>query len=112
MLFRSHSVSYAMIAYWTAYLKANYPEEYMASLMNSHLGQADKISGDTAECLRLGIPVLLPDINRSSTKFSIDINHEGQNSIRFGMACVKHVGGQAINSLIEEIGRASCRERV
>ena len=99
---KAHSVSYAMIAYWTAYLKANYPEEYMASLMNSHLGQADKISGDTAECLRLGIPVLLPDINRSSTKFSIDINHEGQNSIRFGMACVKHVGGQAINSLIEE----------
>lgn len=99
---KAHSVSYAMIAYWTAYLKANYPEEYMASLMNSHLGQADKISGDTAECLRLGIPVLLPDINRSAANFSIDVNHEGQNAIRIGMACVKHVGEQAITSLIDE----------
>jgi len=99
---KAHSVSYAMIAYWTAYLKANYPEEYMSSLMNSHLGQADKISSDTAECLRLGIPVLLPDINRSHSKFSIDINPEGKNGIRFGMACVKHVGNGAISAILNE----------
>ena len=99
---KAHSVSYALIAHWTAYLKANFPEEYMAALMNAHAGEADKIAGAVAECLRLGIPVLPPDVNRSEAEFSIDVNAQGNPSIRFGLATVKNVGSGAVKGLIEE----------
>ncbi|MDP6102110.1 MAG: OB-fold nucleic acid binding domain-containing protein, partial [Dehalococcoidia bacterium] len=99
---KAHSVSYAMIAYWTAYFKANYPEEYMAAVLNAHVGQRDKISSDVTECLRLGIPVLLPDVNRSEADFSIDINSDGKPVIRFGLASVKNVGSLAILPIVDE----------
>jgi DNA polymerase-3 subunit alpha len=99
---KAHSVSYAMIAYWTAYFKANYPEEYMAAVLNAHSGQADKISSDVSECLRIGIPVLLPDVNRSESDFSIDISSDGKPAIRFGLANVKNVGAMAVTPLVEE----------
>ena len=88
---KAHSISYAMIAYWTAYFKANFPEEYMTAVMNAHSGQSDKISTDVTECLRLGIPVLLPDVNRSELNFSIDLDHEGHNSIRYGLLSLIHI---------------------
>ncbi|MQF49071.1 DNA polymerase III subunit alpha, partial [SAR202 cluster bacterium AC-647-N09_OGT_505m] len=100
---KAHSVSYAMIAYWTAFFKANYPEEYLAALMNAHTGQGDKIASDVTECLRLGIPVLLPDVNRSKADFSIDVSSEGKTAIRFGLAAVKNVGSMAVVSLVEEL---------
>ena len=99
---KAHSVSYAMIAYWTAYFKANYPEEYMAAVMNAHSGQTDKIATDVAECLRLGIPVLLPDVNRSEPQFSIEEHDDGRPAIRFGLASVKNVGYMAVSPLVEE----------
>ncbi len=99
---KAHSVSYAMIAYWTAYFKANYPEEYMAAVMNAHSGQTDKIAIDVAECLRLGIPVLLPDVNRSESHFSIEEREDGRTAIRFGLASVKNVGSMAVSPLVEE----------
>jgi DNA polymerase-3 subunit alpha len=99
---KAHSVSYAMIAYWTAYFKANYPEEYMSAVLNAHAGQGDKISSDVTECLRLGIPVLLPDVNRSEAVFSIDVSSDGKPVIRFGLAAVKNVGALAITPLVEE----------
>jgi DNA polymerase-3 subunit alpha len=99
---KAHSVSYAMIAYWTAYFKANYTEEYLAALMNAHSGQGDKIAIDAAECLRLGISVLLPDVNRSETDFSIDVSSDGKTAIRFGLAAVKNVGSVAVTPLVEE----------
>ena len=99
---KAHSVSYAMIAYWTAYFKANYPEEYLAAVMNAHAGQGDKIAIDVAECLRLGIPVLLPDVNRSEADFSIDVSSDGKPAIRFGLAAVKNVGSMAVIPLVEE----------
>ena len=98
---KAHSVSYAMIAYWTAYFKANYPEEYMAAVMNAHSGQTDKIAIDVAECLRLGIRVLLPDVNRSDPQFSIEECDDGRSAIRFGLASVKNVGSMAVSPLVE-----------
>ena len=99
---KAHSVSYAMIAYWTAYFKANYPEEYMAAVMNAHSGQTDKIATDVAECLRLSIPVLLPDVNHSESHFSIEEQEDGRTAIRFGLASVKNVGSMAVSPLVEE----------
>ena len=91
-----------MIAYWTAYFKANFPEEYMTAVMNAHSGQSDKISTDVTECLRPGIPVLLPDVNRSELNFSIDLDHEGHNSIRYGLSSVKNVGSATMKPLVDE----------
>ena len=99
---KAHSVSYAMIAYWTAFFKANYPEEYMAAVMNAHSGQTDKIATDVAECLRLGIRVLLPNVNRSEPHFSIEECEDGPSAIRFGLASVKNVGAMAVSPLVEE----------
>ena len=99
---KAHSVSYAVIAYWTAYFKANYPEEYMTALLNAHAGQAEKVAGAVTECLQLGIPVLLPDVSRSEVDFSIDVNPQGKPSIRFGLATVKNVGASAVAPLVEE----------
>ena len=99
---KAHSISYAMIAYWTAYFKANFPQEYMTSVMNAHTGQSDKISTDVTECLRLGIQVLLPDINRSEVNFSIDLDTNGNNAIRYGLSSVKNVGLASVQPLIEE----------
>ncbi|MBF8268200.1 MAG: polymerase subunit alpha, partial [Dehalococcoidia bacterium] len=99
---KAHSVSYALIAYWTAYLKANYPEEYLASVMNAHAGEGEKIASAVAECVRLGIPVLLPDVNRSETDFSVDVGPDGKPAIRFGLAAVKNVGSGAVKPLVEE----------
>ena len=99
---KAHSVSYALIAYWTAYFKANYPEEYMTALLNAHAGQAEKVAGAVTECLQLGIPVQLPDVSRSEVDFSIDINSQGKPSIRFGLATVKNVGASAVAPLVEE----------
>ena len=99
---KAHSVSYAVIAYWTAYFKANYPEEYMTALLNAHAGQAEKVAGAVTECLQLGIPVLLPDVSRSEVDFSIDVNPQGKPSIRFGLATVKNVGASAVAPLVDE----------
>ena len=99
---KAHSISYAMIAYLTAYFKANYTEEYLTALMNAHTGQGEKIGVDVTECLRLKIPVLLPDINRSGIDFTIDLNEEGRPSVRFGLASIKNIGASALKPLISE----------
>ena len=99
---KPHSVSYAFIAYWTAYMKANYPVEYMTALMTAELhGTAGpmrelKMAQALEESKRLKIEVLIPDINKSFYNFSI----EGR-SIRFGLSAIKNVGSAAIDSLIE-----------
>ncbi len=98
---KAHSVSYAVIAYWTAYFKANYPVEYMTALLNSHVGQHERISVDVDECIRLGIKVLGPDVNLSEVGFSIEEDLEHQKTIRFGLDAVKHVGTGAMIDLIK-----------
>ena len=99
---KPHSASYALIAYWTGYIKANYPVEFMTALLSAELqgvaGPAREIKMSQAieECRRMSIVVLPPDINKSNHSFSI----EG-DSIRFGLSAIKNVGAAAIESLIE-----------
>ena len=102
---KAHSVSYALISCWTAFLKATYPAEYMVSLLNSYMGNADKTATAVAECRRLKIPVLPPDINRSQVEFSLESLENGEEGIRFGLAAVKNVGATAVGSTLE------CREK-
>ena len=98
---KAHSVSYALISYWTGYFKANYPLEYMASVLNSRLDHPDKMASSISECFRMGIPVLLPDLNRSGVYFTLDADDKGTAALRFGLAAVKNVGEGAIRPMIE-----------
>ncbi|MFC1962509.1 DNA polymerase III subunit alpha [Chloroflexota bacterium] len=100
---KAHSVSYAHIAYQTAYLKANYPVEYMTALLITHTGQTEKVSSAVAECRRLGLPVLPPDINRSEAAFSIEATQSAEEpaAIRFGLATIKNVGQAGLESLLQ-----------
>ncbi len=98
---KAHSVSYGLISYWTAYLKANYPVEYMVALLNSYLGNTEKISGAVNECRRLKIQVNPPSINRSKTDFSIEESEDGSQSVRFGIAAIKNVGAAAVQPVLE-----------
>lgn len=94
---KSHAACYAVISYQTAYLKAYYPAEFMAAMLNSFLGNLDKVPIYINECRKMNIPILKPDINKSSTKFTV----EG-NQIRFGLGSIKNVGIQAIDNIVRE----------
>lgn len=92
---KAHATCYGLIAYQTAYLKANYPVEYMTSVLNAFRDSTDKVAGAIAECRRLGIGVLPPDVHRSGTLFAV----EG-DAIRFGLLAVKNVGQGAIEAIV------------
>ncbi len=94
---KSHSTCYAFVAYQTAYLKAHYPSEYMAAVLN-HAGSIDKITFFMEECKRMGLKVLGPDINESQNGFAVNAKGE----IRFGFSGLKGVGENAIQNIIEE----------
>ncbi|MFH7242474.1 MAG: OB-fold nucleic acid binding domain-containing protein [Spirulina sp.] len=94
---KSHSTAYGFVTFQTAYLKANYPVEYMAALLTSNSGDQDKVQMHIANCIAMGIEVLPPDINRSL----VDFTPEGQN-ILFGLSAVRNVGLGAIECLIKE----------
>ncbi len=93
---KSHAACYAMIAYWTAYLKAHYPDAFMAALMTSDMRWTDRLAIEIAECKRMGLKVLGPDINQSYGDFAIV---GGENTIRFGLSGIKHMG----KSIIEDV---------
>ncbi len=93
---RAHAAIYGMIAYHTAYLKANYPVEYMTAVLSSDMGNPERIAIAVAECRRMGIDVRAPDLNRSGWDFTI----EG-NALRFGLGGVKNVGQQAAEAIVE-----------
>lgn len=93
---KSHSAAYALVAYHTAYLKAHYPQEFMAAMLSSVMGTNDKIGFYIEQCRHMGISVLPPDINASKASFSVD-----KNAIRFGLAAVKNVGDTALVKLVE-----------
>jgi len=99
---KAHAVSYALIAYQTAYLKANYPAEYITALMAAHAGQPEKVANAIAECKRIGINVLPPDINRSMVNFSIEKDDKDKAAIRFGLTSIKNVGQGAVELIIKE----------
>lgn len=94
---KSHSTCYAYVAFQTAYLKAHYPAEYMASILN-HTGSIESIAFFMEECKRMGIKVLGPDVNEGFGKFSVMPNGD----IRFGMASIKGVGENVVTALVEE----------
>ncbi|MEO7724055.1 MAG: OB-fold nucleic acid binding domain-containing protein, partial [Chthoniobacterales bacterium] len=125
---KSHSAAYGVISYQTAYLKANYPVEFMAGLLSNEINNTDKISVFVGECKRMGIPILPPDMNRSSLKFTPEVSPtwegplrpEGAtpgadrgedrgtkaaptlNAIRYGLAAIKNVGEGAMATAIGE----------
>lgn len=92
---KSHAACYAVIAYWTAYLKAHYPDAFMAALMTADMRWTDRLAIEIAECKRMGIKVLGPDINQSYGDFAIV---GGENTIRFGLSGIKSMG----KALVEE----------
>ncbi len=98
---KSHSAAYGLISYQTAYLKANHPLEFMAALLSNEINNTDKISIFVAECKRMGIHILPPDVNRSALKFAPEAGVE-KASIRFGLAGVKNVGEAAMQAAMEE----------
>ena len=102
---KAHAVSYGLISYWTAYLKANFPEEYMVSLLNAYSDNTDKLAASVAECRRLGIRVMQPDVFLSDTEFAVEKSN-GSTSIRFGLANVKNVGESAIEPFVKSRAEA------
>lgn len=113
---KSHSAAYGLISYQTAFLKANYPVEFMAALLSNEINNTDKISVFVGECKRMGITILPPDVNRSALKF-IPEKWEGPQrpdndrgaeaaptlmAIRYGLAAIKHVGEGAMEAAISE----------
>lgn len=100
---KSHSAAYAILAYRTAYLKANYPIEFMAAILSSELGNADKVAHFVDECSNMNIPVLGPSINESRQNFTPIVDKETeQGSIRFGLAAIKGVGDSATLKILED----------
>jgi len=95
---RSHAAAYSVVAYQTGYLKANYPAEYMASVLTHSMSNIEDITFFTEECKRTGLLVLGPDVNASALKFSVD----GNGAVRFGLAAVKGVGEGAVDALVAE----------
>ncbi len=101
---KAHAASYGMVAYQTAYMKANYPVEFMAALLTAESADKDKISMAINECRKMGIKVLPPDINESDIGFKIveDKKSLGGRAIRFGLSAIKNVGVAAIDAILTE----------
>ena len=94
---KSHSTCYAWIAYQTAYLKANYPAEYMAAVLSNNMSDIKQVSFFMEECKRMGLEVFGPDVNESFHKFTVN----SKNAIRFGMGAIKGVGAGAVETIVE-----------
>ena len=94
---KSHSTCYAWIGYQTAFLKAHYPEEYMAAVLSNNMNDIKQVTFFMEECKRMGVKVLGPDVNESFYKFNVN----DENVIRFGMGAIKGVGKGAVDSIIE-----------
>jgi DNA polymerase-3 subunit alpha len=95
---KSHSTCYAVVAFQTAYLKANYPAEFMAAVLGHNMNDIKKVTFFMEECKRIKIPVLGPDVNESFKKFTVNKN----GKIRFALSAIKGVGGAAVDAIIEE----------
>lgn len=95
---KSHSTCYAFVAFQTAYLKANYPAEYMAAVLSNNIGDIKQVTFFMEECKRMNVNVLGPDVNESQYKFTV--NEKGE--IRFGLGAIKNMGEAAAGSILEE----------
>lgn len=96
---KSHATCYALIAYQTAYLKAHFPDCFMAALMTSDLDNIDRLSIEISECERMGLTVLPPDVNESFADFAVV---KDSRAIRFGLAAIKNVGSSVARSIVRE----------
>ncbi len=101
---KSHSAAYGIVTYRTAYLKANYPVEFMAAVLSYEVNNTDKISSFVAECQRMGITILPPDVNRSALKFAPEClgGSDVPQAIRFGLSAVKNVGEGAMAAAVAD----------
>ena len=99
---KCHSAPYALVAYQTAYLKANHPVEFFAASMTLDMGNADKLGNFRRELERLQIPLLPPDINKSMAEFAVERTDDGRFGVRYALAAIKGVGRDAMNRLAEE----------
>lgn len=99
---KAHAASYGMLAYWTAYMKANFPVEFMCALLTAEAKDVEKVASGVAECKRMGIKVYPPDINESDVGFKIvgDKDSLEGKAIRFGLDAIKNVGKAAIDSIL------------
>ena len=98
---KAHAASYGRVAYQTAYMKANFPAEYMCAVLTAEAGDTEKISEVIAECQRMGIPVLPPDINSSFKDFTV-IKNQQHDQIRFGLLTIKNLGENIADAIIAE----------
>ncbi|MGH2606451.1 MAG: DNA polymerase III subunit alpha, partial [Anaerolineales bacterium] len=98
---KGHAADYAVICVETAYLKAHYPLEYMTALLSVFKGDTGRVSLYSADCRRLGIPILPPDVNRSGLDFEVDHADDGRAAIRFGLGAVKNVGEGAVAVILD-----------
>ena len=99
---KSHSACYGHISYWTAYMKANHPVEFMAALLSNEVNNTDKITVFVAECHRMGIEILPPNLNKSQLRFIPEVIESGKMAIRYGLAAIKNVGEAAMKTAIYE----------
>jgi len=99
---KSHSACYGHISYWTGYLKANYPVEFMSGVLSNELKDTDKMGVFISECHRMDIEVLPPDINKSMVRFAPEKLPSGKMAIRYGLAAIKNVGEGAMKSAVAE----------
>ncbi|WP_372622101.1 DNA polymerase III subunit alpha [Falsiroseomonas sp.] len=98
---KSHAAAYALVAYQTAYLKANHPVAFLAASMSLDLDKTEKLAGHMQEAARLGIPVLPPDVNLSGAEFVMETMADGKAAIRFALGAVKRVGVAAMKELVK-----------
>ena len=103
---KSHSACYGHISYWTGYLKANHPVEFMAALLSNEIKNTDKIGVFVSECHRMGIEILPPDLNKSQLRFAPEETAGGTPAIRYGLAAIKNVGEAAMALAIAEREKA------
>ena len=99
---KAHSVSYGRVAYITAYLKAHFPEIYLSAVLTSEQGDTDKVAETIAECKRIGIPVLPPDVNESFSQFTVIKDEQKKYRIRFGLVTIKNFGQGISTAIIDE----------
>lgn len=99
---KAHAASYGKVAYQTAYMKANFPVEYMSAVLTADSGNVDKVSEIIGECKRMGLPVLPPDVNESFGPFSVAAKEDGGDCIRFGLYSIKNFGEGIGDVIIEE----------
>lgn len=104
---KGHAADYAVICVETAYLKAHYPLEYMTALLSVFKGDTGRVSLYSADCRRLGIPILPPDVNRSGLDFEVDHAEDGRAAIRFGLGAVKNVGEGAVTVILDAVREKS-----